>query len=77
MQTGNSLCIRREGPQVNSIPGMLHGQGREGARTPILHAALPNAPLCLDLGRIGLCATQDLMISKLWGYGSTWKLQAN
>ena len=36
-----------------------------------MHTAIPNAPLCLDLGRIGPCATQDLMISKLWGY-SCW-----
>ena len=58
-----------KGLQVNNIPGKLCGQGREGVKTPILYTALPNAPLCLDLGRIGPCATQDLMISKLWGYG--------
>jgi hypothetical protein len=66
-----------KGLRANNIPGELCGRGREGARTPISHAASQNAPLCLDLGRIGLCATRDLMISKPQAYSSTWKLQAD
>ena len=51
-RTGNPLCVRRgrEGAQYTTYLVKLRGRGREGAKTPISYAALPNTPNSVQAG---------------------------